>query len=340
MTPERYEQVFQVFRTARRMPSRQRDAFLAVACGGDKELRTEIDSLLDCCEPGREDLGGRRLDDGTVIGGRYLVEAFLGEGGTGTVYRAADLATGDTVAVKIPGFEADRRPAALDALEREALAVAHLRHPHILRVLGVAVDPVLGPFLSMEYAEGPTLAEAIDRAGRLGVDEAASLIVPVCSAIQAAHEVGVIHRDLKPQNVLIAEREGRAHPLVLDFGTARFQSPTTMERGLRSVSGSLVGTPHFMAPEQCEGRKADARTDVYALGCVLYTALAGRPPFPGETVAVVLMMHLSATAEPPSEVVTGIPTVYDEIVARALAKDPDSRFQSARDLGEAIARAR
>jgi serine/threonine protein kinase len=339
MTPERYEQAFQVFRVARRMASRQRASFLAVACEGDDELRSEIDSLLDFHEPSWEASGGeRRLVDGTVLAGRYLVEAFLGEGGTGSVYRASDLSTGETVAVKVPCVEADRRPAALDALEREALTVAHLRHPHILRVLEVAVDPILGAFLSLEYAEGPTFAEAIDRAGRLAVGETAAIMGPVCSAVHAAHEAGVIHRDLKPQNVLLAERGGRTHPLVLDFGTARFQNPTTLERGLRSVSGGLVGTPHFMAPEQCEGRKADARTDVYSLGCMLYTALAGRPPFPGATVAVVLMMHLSATPEALGDVAPGVPRAFDEIVARALSKDPDRRYQSARHLGEAVAR--
>ncbi len=264
--------------------------------------------------------------------GNYVLKEELGKGGMGVVYRARDERLKRTVAVKtiLPGEDAD--PELVQRFKREAEAVARLRHPNIVTVheLGEADDTL---FLAMDYVDGPTFAKRLREKGKdaLSRRKAVEIVRDVARAIQHAHEQGVIHRDLKPQNVLL---DASDKPYVVDFGLARVRGSRTQ----LTRSGSALGTPAYMPPEQASGELVDHRSDVYSLGATLYHALTGRPPFDGDGEIQVLAAVLSKRPAPPTRVDPEIPRDLEAICLRALEKRAQDRYASAAAFADDLGR--
>jgi hypothetical protein len=268
--------------------------------------------------------------------GRYEILAPLGAGGMGEVYSARDPQLDRPVAIKI--LTTSRATGVqLERFEREARAVARITHPHICTIHDVG-DFGGVPFLVMELLEGETLADRLER-GPLPVDRALVSAGQIASALDAAHRKGVIHRDLKPGNVMLMASGVK----LLDFGLAKLKDiddAETLERSTKSLrlteQGTVLGTVPYMAPEQVEGRQADARTDIFALGVILYEMTSGRPPFEGRSSASVMVSILTHDPQPLSSVRPGVSASVDRVVKKCLAKDPDERWQSAADLTAAL----
>jgi serine/threonine-protein kinase len=256
--------------------------------------------------------------------GRFRIEAVAGRGGMGVVYRAVELDLERPVALKLIASDRAADPAFRERFQRESRLAALIDHPNVVPVHGAGEeDGQL--YLVMRYVPGTDLHALLKRDGPLDPERAASVVAQVGSALDAAHAAGLVHRDVKPANVLLAGE----HAYLSDFGLTRLLSS---EEQL-TETGQWLGTIDFSAPEQLQGRRVDARADVYSLGCVLHAALLGRPPFPRATVPATLLAHLQEPVPRPSE--AGAPTGFDRVMARALAKAPEDRYPSGGDLGRA-----
>ncbi|HEX6255590.1 MAG TPA: protein kinase [Euzebyales bacterium] len=256
---------------------------------------------------------------GDVIGGRYELLSRLGRGGMAEVFRAHDQRLGRQVAVKVlaPHLLADAR--SIERFGREARAAASLNHPNIVNVFDAVNDGDTHAIV-MELVEGPTLADVIEQDGQMDVADATQTAIGICDALQAAHDRGLVHHDVKPRNVLF-DADGALK--VTDFGIARAAS---------SDITTIQGSPPYLAPEQARGGQSDRRSDVYALGCVLFEMLAGRPPFDGDSSSAIVMAHIDAPVPPLSEFRPDAPRDLEQVVNRALAKDPAARYDSAAAL--------
>jgi serine/threonine-protein kinase len=344
MTPERWRVVDAILQAALARDAARRDAYVAHACGDDAALRREVASLLaahdvaaDFLErPAAAALGAATAPAPTAdrlaqaLAGRYAIGHEIGRGGMATVYLAHDLRHGRRVAVKVLHEEL----AAAVGAERflaEIRVTASLQHPHVLPLFDSGSAGALLWYV-MPFVEGETLRARLAREARLPVGEAVRLAREVADALDHAHRRGVVHRDVKPENVLL---QG-GHALVADFGIALALEHAGGERITRT--GLALGTPHYMAPEQAAGeRLLDARADVYALGAVLHEMLAGEPPFAGASRQAVLRRTLD---EPPPALAprrADVPASLDAAVRRALAKRPDERFPSAAAFAAALA---
>ncbi|MFG2255375.1 protein kinase domain-containing protein [Streptomyces mirabilis] len=263
-----------------------------------------------------------------TLGQRYELVEQLGQGGMGTVHRAVDHRLRRTVAVKTLSAELVRQPQFLARFQREAHAAAALNHPGVATVYDVGEDAVDGfavPYLVMEYVEGRTLAQVLGD-GPLPTEQAVDAAGQVLEALRHSHGHGIVHRDIKPANVMFT-RAGIAK--VLDFGIAKALS----EMATRLTgTGVAVGTPAYLAPEQIEGRDTDHRTDLYAVGCLLYELLTGRPPYTGESPFSVMHQHLAQEPVPPSRLRPGLPPGVDAVVLRALHKRREDRFADAAEM--------
>jgi serine/threonine-protein kinase len=272
-----------------------------------------------------------------LLGGRYRLEAKLGHGGMGVVYRATDLTMKRQVAVKlIRGAEG----APLDdeiagRFLREAKNTARIQHEHIIEVYDLGRSNEGDLFFVMELLEGESLSARIRREGRIQPKVAVHIGSQICAALHVAHAAGVIHRDLKPANVMLVSRAGdNAYVKVLDFGVAKSYSAD--QQTTLTHTGMLVGTVEYMAPEQIMGKQVDGRTDVYALGITLYRMLAGKAPFKDGGVPALIHAHLNLTPKPLVEKFQDVPPELDRIVQRCLAKRPDQRYASMPELANAL----
>jgi eukaryotic-like serine/threonine-protein kinase len=255
---------------------------------------------------------------GLVLEGRYLLEERLARGGMSTVYAATDLRLHRTVAVKVMAEHLAHDPTFVDRFTREARAAAMLSHPNVVSVSDQGSDQGL-VFLVMELVRGRTLRDLLQARGRLTVAEAFAVLEPVLSGLTAAHRAGIVHRDIKPENVLIGA-DGVVK--VADFGLARALTGTGQTS---HTGGVLIGTVAYLSPEQLERGKADARSDVYAAGVVLYEMLTGHPPYGGDTPLAVAYQHVHHDMPRPSEEVPGLPWEVDELVARTTRREPAVR---------------
>jgi serine/threonine-protein kinase len=254
-----------------------------------------------------------------TLAGRYRLGDVIGGGGMGVVYRATDLRLGRPVAVKLlSGVDGDQSSIARFA--REARAAARVRHPGVVMVYDAGTENGT-PFIVMQHVAGRSLELILRNEGPLDEQRAVGIVRQVASALAAAHRAGIVHRDVKPANVMVAD-DGSA--TVLDFGVARVETAATLTH-----TNSVLGTPAYMAPEQALGEPADARSDIYALGCVLYAALAGRPPFEAAAPASILHQQVYENPDPPSLARSGVSPALDALVMHMLAKSPDGRPQSA-----------
>jgi serine/threonine-protein kinase len=272
-----------------------------------------------------ETSAGTRVADamvGRVIDGRYRVERRIARGGMATVYEALDMRLDRTVALKImhPGLAEDAQ--FVSRFVREAKSAARLTDPHVVAVFDQGSDGDV-VYLAMEYVPGRTVRDVLKEHGRLSPEQALTILDPVLQALDAAHRAGFVHRDVKPENVLLTD-DGRVK--VADFGLARAISAAT---STAATQGMLIGTVAYLSPEQVERGIADARSDVYGAGILLYEMVTGAVPFAGETPLAVAYQHVNATVPAPSSVRPGISPAVDPLVARATARDAGDRYQDA-----------
>ncbi len=320
-------------------PREEWPALLDEACGDDADLRARVEALLAVREqsevPATEpaiaedpQTAPASLSVSTVVNDRYRIEDVLGAGGMGAVYLARDLQLERLVALKIIRGEFLTNRTMAERFRREAIAVARLRHPHIVTVHDYGVDPTAGAYIVMEMLEGHSLRDEIARHERLDARTAIELARQVAQAVGAAHQAGVVHRDIKPANVVLETRDGATAVKVVDFGLAKFEEVLSSSDGPLTKADAIFGTPTYMSPEQCMGNTVDARSDVYALGCVLFEMLTGQPPFSGRPLMALLYKHVNEPPRRPSDLVPGLPPSLDDVVLTALAKRPEERYQT------------
>ena len=274
--------------------------------------------------------GHRPLEPTAIIAG-YRIERAIGRGGMGVVYRATQLALERPVAIKLIATERAQDPVFRARFERESRLAASIEHPNVIPVYEAGEDDGL-LFIAMRLVEGTDLSDLLDRAGALEPARTVRLIGQLAGALDAAHAHGLVHRDVKPANVLLTRDE---HLYLTDFGVAKHIGAG---EGV-TQAGQWVGTLDYLAPEQIRGEAAGASADVYALAGVLYHCLTGEVPYPRENDAAKLWAHVNADPPTPSRVRPGLPQAIDEVIARGLAKDPAARFHSAVELAYACAQA-
>ncbi|HYV66037.1 MAG TPA: protein kinase, partial [Myxococcales bacterium] len=333
MTPDRWTRIDQLFHSALDHTPAGRAAFLAEACGSDSSLRREIESLLAAHESAGDFLEedssqeGSRLQPGQRLGPYEIVEP-LGRGGMGLVYRARDTRLLREVAVKVMARAASGAPQARRLVE-EARTAAALSHPNILPVHDVGEEEGVF-FVVCELLQGETLAARLSRGPPLGAARCLELAREIARGLRAAHEKGIVHRDVKPENLFLTA----SGPLkILDFGLAKRIPLGAAADGRSSLSlpGMMLGTVGYMSPEQVRGEPVDARSDVFSFGAVLYEMLSGRRAFGGSPVeAMAATLH----ADPPPLEATEAPPALAEVAQRCLQRDAGQRFPSARELCE------
>ena len=371
MTPERWNKIKDLFSSAQECPEEERSDFLMRACGGDLELKAEVEKLLDSHSsddkflqdsaaieaisifegddtegterPAREP-SPPRFEAGTILSERYEILRLLGRGGMGEVYLAKDTRINRDVALKFLHPDLVSSKDGLRRFALEARAASALNHPHIMTIYEFddATDGSI--FFVAEFVDGQTLNHAIRRS--LDLDRSLDIAIQVSSALSAAHEAGITHRDIKPENIMI-RRDG--YVKVLDFGLAKLtQLPSRTSAGSEDPTealhktrpGMVMGTAAYMSPEQARGMLVDARTDVWSLGVVLYEMLTGHRPFVGDTPADITVSVLLREPPPMSSYVEGLPRELDWIVAKALSKNLDGRYQTTKELRADLERIR
>lgn len=272
---------------------------------------------------------GAELRTGSVLANRYRVQKLLGRGGMGAVYLCDDEVLGELVALKVisSAWAADQA-ALTERFKREAQAARKVSSPSVIRIHDLGEAPPRFLYLSMEYFPGRTLSQVIAQRGLVPLSDCKDYLAQICEGLAAAHDVGVVHRDLKPGNVLIGERGAVK---IIDFGLAK----ATAAEGL-TATGALLGTPHYMAPEQIRGKNVDARADLYSLGALAFHLLTGRPPFAGDNAISVGFAHLSEPPPSARALRSDVPEALDQMVTKALSKEPADRPSDPRAFREAL----
>lgn len=269
-----------------------------------------------------DNLIGRRLD------GRYLIQSLVGVGGMANVYRGVDEKNGNAIAVKVLKEEFLDNEELVRRFKNESKAISILDHPNIVKVYDVSVTDRL-QYIVMEYVDGITMKEYLkQRGGALTWKETVHFATQVLRALQHAHSKGIIHRDVKPQNIMLLA-DGSIK--MMDFGIARFSRAQS-----QTVSDKAIGSVHYISPEQAKGDRTDARTDIYSVGVMLYEMLSGRLPFDGDGAVSIAIMQISDKAKPLAQVAPNVPQGLCQITEKAMEKDPDKRYQSAKEMLEAI----
>ena len=269
-----------------------------------------------------DNLIGRRLE------GRYWIQSLVGVGGMANVYRGVDEKNGNPIAVKVLKEEFLDNEELVRRFKNESKAISILSHPNIVKVYDVSVTDKL-QYIVMEYVDGITLKEYLkQRGGALTWKETVHFATQVLSALQHAHSKGIIHRDIKPQNIMLLA-DGSIK--MMDFGIARFSRAQS-----QTVSDKAIGSVHYISPEQAKGDRTDARTDIYSVGVMLYEMLSGQLPFDGDGAVSIAIMQISDKAKPLAQVAPNVPEGLRQITEKAMEKDPDKRYQSAQEMLEAI----
>jgi len=271
------------------------------------------------------------LEPGRILGGKYRLEAEIGQGGMGSVWRSTRLDLGAKVAIKVMHGQTAQNPIGLERFAREAKAAASLGSPHVVRIIDFGLDTETHtPFIAMELLEGESLAQRLDTGVRLTPSAASRVITQVARALSEAHAAGIIHRDLKPANIFLVRNDDDELVKLLDFGVAKATG------GVATATGNVMGTPYYMSPEQIHSAKGiDHRSDLWSLGVIASECLTGRKPFTAETLPELAMKIALGRAELPSSV-AAVPAGFDAWFARAISVDPAARFQTAAELALAL----
>ncbi|OYT72426.1 MAG: hypothetical protein CFK52_05265 [Chloracidobacterium sp. CP2_5A] len=273
---------------------------------------------------------------GTVVDGKYRIERVLGVGGMATVYAAIRLQIGDMAAIKALTPESTAVPLAVARFQREVRAAARIKHPNVVAIYDFGSLPDGRAYMVMEYITGESLREELKRAGRLAPERAVAILTSVCAAIHAAHQEGILHRDLKPENIMLArQRDGAEVVKVVDFGVAELHEQATASAMTKLTEyGLMVGTPHYMSPEQCRSEPLDPRSDVYSLGIIAYELLTGTVPFNARTVSAVIIQQATEAPRRPRDLNPELSWALEHVILRALEKDPARRPQTAAELAQ------
>jgi serine/threonine-protein kinase len=274
--------------------------------------------------------------DARLLGSRYELGDVIGVGGMAEVHHGRDVRLGREVAIKLLRADLARDPAFQGRFRREAQAAASLNHPAIVAVYDTGED-VRGsrrtPYIVMEYVEGRTLRQTLEAEGRLYPHRALEITAQVCAALEQAHRAGIVHRDVKPGNVMLTPA---GEVKVMDFGIARAVTGTG---ATMTQTAAIIGTASYLSPEQARGEHVDARSDIYSTGCLLYELLTGAPPFSGDSAVAVAYQHVREDPVPPSHIETDLSPAIDAVVLKAMAKNPANRYQTAADMRADLERA-
>ncbi|MEP7273919.1 MAG: SUMF1/EgtB/PvdO family nonheme iron enzyme [Acidobacteriota bacterium] len=278
------------------------------------------------------------VNAGRVLGGRYQLDAAIGSGGMGDIYRARRLHIGDTVAVKVLRPEVVDNAQSRQRFYREARAAAMLHHPNAVVIHDFGEDSDGTAYIVMELLEGHSLRQVLIEEGTVSPERVLDIVRQGCAALEAAHRGGIVHRDIKPDNIMLMDtHSGAAHVKILDFGIAKLRDKAldtlSLEKNLTNV-GTVIGTPHYMSPEQCQGEPADARSDIYSLGVVTYEMLTGVTPFVAKTPTGVAIKHVTEPPRPLTELRPELSPAIERVVLRALHKEPDARQQTALEFAQ------
>jgi serine/threonine-protein kinase len=305
------------------------------------------DSLSFCTTDGEvleEDIGSFV---GTALDGQYQIEALLGQGGMGAVYRARHILLGDRVAIKLLPPEMRSNTEWLRRFQREGQAARRFRHPNAVTVYDLRTSSDGTIYLVMEYVEGNTLDAELRKHGRFAPAEALAMLDPIMSVLNSAHAMGVVHRDLKPENIMIGKATTGGEPVVklLDLGIAKLKEVAGAEKTGNTnltIAGQMLGTPYYMSPEQWGelprdgSSEIDGRADIYSLGLVFYELIAGKKPFGGLTLSELRREHVHVKPTPLNEVIANVPPGFSDALARAIAKDRSERQETAGDLANEL----
>src|ERR1700733_4926068 len=274
---------------------------------------------------------------GTVVAGRFRLVRELGHGGMGSVWLAQDTSLDTPCAIKFIHGAAAEDPAMRSRFEREAKSAAQLRSPNVVQILDHGVSDGT-PYIAMELLEGEDLDQRLRRVGRLSPHETIYIMSQVGKALGRANQAGLVHRDLKPANIFLVRDEERDIPKVLDFGVAKSSMPELADSSTKT--GALMGTPYYMSPEQTRGTKAlDHRSDLWALGVIVFQCMTGRLPFLSESLGDLLFKIGTDPLPVPSQVAPDLPPGFDAWWARAAQRDPTQRYQTAKEFVDALAMA-
>jgi serine/threonine-protein kinase len=266
---------------------------------------------------------------GRVVDGRYRVESVLGEGGMGIVYLISHAVLGKRMALKVLRGDMARDSEVVQRFVQEAQSATQIGHPNIVDISDFGKMPDGSAYFVMEYLDGRSLTDLVARGGSIPMQRAVHIVRQIASALEAAHERGIVHRDLKPDNIYVVKQgEDDSFVKVLDFGIAKVGGASSK----LTKTGMIFGTPHYMSPEQAAGQGVDRRTDVYALGVIMYEMFAGRVPFDGDTFMGILSKHMFQEPVPPSQVLGASLGALEDVILRALAKKLDARYPSMSDL--------
>jgi len=291
-------------------------------------LTTPLDSAMG--SPGAaaaasraRSMSGATLFPGATLAGRYEILKMLGEGGMGTVYKAKDRELDRLVALKVIRPEYANHPETIRRFKQELILARQITHRNVIRIFDLGIADSF-KFITMDYVEGRDLSKILSERGKFSVNDACEIVRQICSGLEAAHGEGVVHRDLKPQNIML-DAQGRV--FLMDFGLARSMELVGMTR-----TGALIGTPTYMSPEQARGEKADVRTDIFALGVIYYELLTGKRPYKDEPMMATLIRRTKELATPPSQVDPSVPEPISDIVMKCLQIKTDLRYQSAEEI--------
>lgn len=354
MTPELWERLNPLFQEAVERPQQDRAAFVAAVCGTDQELRRELVALLDAHEhqttlAGRfgseldrlvDSADPRHLAPGALIFDRFEVVSHLGSGGMGDVYKAFDRELDQMVALKMIRHEIVRNEQILSRFKREVQLARRLSGPNLCRIYELFVlkektGLIAGAFLTMELLDGISLADKVNQ-GALSLRDVNAIAVDICSGLSVMHNAGIIHRDLKTRNIMLADRNGAQRAVLMDFGLAfDVSEPTVSALTGLTLPGAVLGTPEYMAPEQFEGKRVTSAADIYAVGIVLYELVTHKNPFASSSPMGAAVLR-GKKPPPPSSVVPGLPRRFDFVIAKCLEYEPALRFQSAEQVARAL----
>jgi serine/threonine protein kinase len=301
----------------------------------------QYEGFIENCPADQTVLRGPKNDPwiGKTFADRYIIESVLGLGGMSVVYKAKHKLMDRTVAIKMMHNVLKQDVTALERFKLEAQACSLLSHQNVITVYDFGVTPDGEPFFVMDCLEGESLKDLIERKGRISYDRALSLFKQICEGLEAAHKRGIVHRDLKPANVVVTKQDdGSEHVRLVDFGIAKMLKQDGRQQQQLTKTGEVFGSPIYMSPEQCLGKDIDARSDIYALGCLMYETLSGEPPFLGNGFLETMNMHVGDKAKPLTEVVpdANLPVELVDVINRCMEKDPDARFQNVGEVRDTL----